>query len=780
MEISMKTSVIVPFYKGIAFLEECLESLAEQSCKDFELILVCDNAEEDIEPLIERYSKEFELKLIRLKDKTGVAAARNEGLAAASGDYVYFLDADDYLAFNTLELLMSKAEQTDADIIYGKKIWTWFRKKVLFANFNTDEMNEVEEEDEEGQDSVSTDNEQQESDSDGGDDSDSRDAADDQAEDSADDEQEPDSEAKQKAAVYHLVSKRKSLRKISVLNILIKRSFIEKHNLRFNEELRFLSDYPFVLQLLIKGESFEHVQQAAYIKRNHNDPINHPALSQLRASKNLWEYINAYNYAISLIPEDTNLKRRIDKKVMRYCVRFYAPKLRTNHKDPQRQEKFDAICRIIRGMDKDLVLGKRRYKGKLLRALYNGDIKRAESLVRWHRKKKRLKSFFKNKREFPKYLYKRFFLRLSVKDNWVFCESFFGKNYSDSPKYVYEYLQKNYPNRYRFIWVIDKKGTKIPYKHTKVKRFSIRYCYYLARCKYYIFNGRQPVWIRKRKGNVFLQTWHGTPLKRLVFDLEDINSATPKYKQQTYKQSRLWDYLIAPNKFSSDIFRRCFMYDKVMLETGYPRNDILHYENKEELAQQIKKRIGVPMDRKVILYAPTWRDDEYYTKGQYKFSLKLDLRLMRQMLGSEYVILLRTHYFIADNIDVTGLEGFAYNVSHYDDISELYLISDILITDYSSVFFDYANLKRPMLFFTYDLDKYRDILRGFYIDIEEELPGPLLFTTEEIIDAVKDIDRIKQDYQKKYDAFYEKYCSWEDGQASKRVAEAVFRLKGDN
>jgi CDP-glycerol glycerophosphotransferase len=109
-------------------------------------------------------------------------------------------------------------------------------------------------------------------------------------------------------------------------------------------------------------------------------------------------------------------------------------------------------------------------------------------------------------------------------------------------------------------------------------------------------------------------------------------------------------------------------------------------------------------------------------------------------------VLLRTHYFIADSIDVTGIEDFAVNVSKYNDISELYLISDILITDYSSVFFDYANLKRPILFYTYDLDKYRDMLRGFYMDIEKEVPGPLLFTTEEVAEAILNINDISADY----------------------------------
>ena len=148
---------------------------------------------------------------------------------------------------------------------------------------------------------------------------------------------------------------------------------------------------------------------------------------------------------------------------------------------------------------------------------------------------------------------------------------------------------------------------------------------------------------------------------------------------------------------------------------------------------------------------------------------------MREELGQEYMVLLRTHYFIADSIDVTGMEDFVVNVSKYSDIADLYLISDICITDYSSVFFDYANLRRPILFFTYDLEKYRDVLRGFYISIEDDVPGPLLFTNEEIVDAVKNIDKIEEQYRDKYDQFYERFCSFDDGHAAERIVERVFK-----
>jgi CDP-glycerol glycerophosphotransferase len=358
----------------------------------------------------------------------------------------------------------------------------------------------------------------------------------------------------------------------------------------------------------------------------------------------------------------------------------------------------------------------------------------------------------------------------------VIFESFFGKSYSDSPKYIYEYLCENYPGKYKCIWVINDKKTKIPYQPVKVKRFSIRYCFYMAVCKYDVFNVRQPGWVRKREGNVFLETWHGTPLKKLVFDQEEVMAASPLYKSQFYKHSRVWDYLVSANRFSTNVFKSAFLFDKEILEFGYPRNDILHRENRDEIALQVRKKLCIPEGKKTILYAPTWRDDEYYDHGKYKFELKLDLKQLKEEFGDEYIVLLRTHYYIADSIDITGVEDFAYNVSKYNDISELYLISDLLITDYSSVFFDYANLRRPILFYTYDLDKYRDLIRGFYMNIETDVPGPLLFTNKDVIDAIHNIDQITQEYSEKYEAFYERFCSIEDGHASEKVAKRVFQL----
>ena len=246
---------------------------------------------------------------------------------------------------------------------------------------------------------------------------------------------------------------------------------------------------------------------------------------------------------------------------------------------------------------------------------------------------------------------------------------------------------------------------------------------------------------------------------------------TEKYKKNFHAESSKWDFLISPNAYSTEIFARAFNVEPAkIIETGYPRNDILYNGNNRDTIDSLKKKMGIPLDKKVILYAPTWRDDEFYSKGKYKFDLQLNLDQMREQLGQEYVILLRLHYLISENLDLSAYTGFAYNFSNYEDISHLYLISDLILTDYSSVFFDYANLKRPMMFYVYDIDNYRDKLRGFYFDFEATAPGPLVKTTDEVIAEIKALDSSET----KFASFYDKFCSLEDGEASRRVVEKVF------
>jgi CDP-glycerol glycerophosphotransferase len=381
--------------------------------------------------------------------------------------------------------------------------------------------------------------------------------------------------------------------------------------------------------------------------------------------------------------------------------------------------------------------------------------------------------------EVYKIIFKLFGSILSKDNRMVIFESFMGKQFSDNPRAIYEYLEENYPE-YKLIWSIDKnKQDEFSSRDILViKRFSLKWLYYMNKSKFWVVNSRLPIWIPKPRKTIYLQTWHGTPLKRLAADMDEVHmpgTTTEKYKENFLKEASKWDYLISPNFYSTKIFKRAFGFNKTMLEYGYPRNDyLINNSSNEKVINNIKNYNNLPLNKKIILYAPTWRDNQYHTKGKYKFDLEIDFDMLQQELGNEYIILLRLHYLVADNLDLSKYRGFIYDFSKYQDIRELYVISDLLITDYSSVFFDYANLNRPMLFYVYDIEDYRDKLRGFYFDFESEAPGPLVKTTEGLIKEIKKIETIGFGPPKKNLVFINKFCSLEDGNATERVVKKVF------
>jgi CDP-glycerol glycerophosphotransferase len=743
----MKVSIIVPYFDYPQYLRDCLLSIEEQNLDDYETILISNKDSLELQVILERFKETISLRCIYSKEDASVAYNRNIGLENARGDFIYFIDSDDYLLPNALSDLLLIIEEGKLDAACGLRKVTWFKKSVFEAL--TMEKNE-----EDNKSMKNSDKERL----------------------FVNEIYGEDVLEQVRFATDILIRTRRGLKNISVLHILMKRSIIEEHNIRFNEDFLYYSDLSFVVQLVSHITSFERLFTSLYIKRNHNDPINMPAVSQLTDSNGRFdEYIAAYQEAISLVAETSVIRYELDKKIISYYTRKYAKKIRRSQDDIWRKERFLTMSLVLKNVREDILASLHGYRKRLVKATIKEDLPKVKRIINQQLGKQKLKQMLKHKNEIYKYLYRHRYRGQTLETNWVMFECFRGQSYADSPKYIYEYLSTHYPNKYTCIWVVNDLDTPLPYPCIKVKRFTRKYAYYLAKSKYLVFNVRQPLWLKKREEQVFLQTWHGTPLKRLVFDQEEVTAASPTYKKQFYRQKQEWDYLIAANHFSSEIFKSCFMYDGNMLEVGYPRNDLLYHPNKEELALTIRKRLGIPLDKKTILYAPTWRDDEYYGKGKYKFQLQLDLALLKERLGEDYCVLLRTHYYIADKLDLEGVENFAYNVSNHDDITEIYLISDICITDYSSVFFDYANLQRPILFFPYDLDKYRDVLRGFYIDMETELPGPLLFSTEEIVSNIENIETLNHNYQERYLAFYERFCSLEDGNASKRVVDEVFK-----
>ncbi len=743
-----KLSVVIAFHQYKNYLKECLRALTDSSFHDFEVVLVKDNCHEMIDDIVEEAKNKLTIKVVTLTNETGVSAARNAGVQHSEGQYIYFLDSDDYVLEDTFANLF-KEEAKEVDIIYGKTHRTWNKKenyieKRLKKLEELDEDEEQLKEDEKEAKIISF----------------------------IEDNKAAFDEEKLRA-IYHLVKKRRGFTTLSALGNAYSRTFLVNNDLLFATDLLYYCDLPFILQCTQTATSFHEAMEAIYVKRNHNDPINYPALSQIEDDNRFAIRMKSFEKARESIASDGILRYLLDRKIAMYFLRSVAPRLRRSEKPQWRKEYFPLIAKVIKNCREDVVQDLKRWQRNIIRSVQANDLKKVLKQIRWRLMKIKFKKMIKNKNVFYKLAYYHRYLKQPLLNNVILFETFMGKNYSDSPKYIYEYMAQNYGDQFTYVWVLNTK-TKPKYGGKVVRRFSFRYAYYLARAKYLVFNARQPLWYRKREGQVFLETWHGTPLKRLVFDQEEVTAASPKYKKEFYRQRQDWDYLLSDNDFSTETLRRCFMFENEMLDYGYPRNDVLYRKDKEAFANEIKQKLSIPLDKKTILYAPTWRDDEYYGKGQYKFTLQLDLAMLKERLQDDYVILLRTHQYIADALDVSGLEGFAYNVSKYDDISELYLISDICITDYSSVFFDYANLRRPILFYTYDIEKYKNQLRGFYIDMQSEVPGPLLYTSEEVVEAIENIEEVNAAYKKQYDTFYDRFCHLSDGNASKRVCERVF------
>ncbi|MDA5282242.1 bifunctional glycosyltransferase/CDP-glycerol:glycerophosphate glycerophosphotransferase [Streptomyces sp. NPDC054904] len=379
-------------------------------------------------------------------------------------------------------------------------------------------------------------------------------------------------------------------------------------------------------------------------------------------------------------------------------------------------------------------------------------------------------------------VYHEVFSKLPVKKGTIVFESHMGKQYSDSPKAIYEELVRQ-GAPFEAIWsYAGGKPTGFPKEATLVRRWSWPYLRALAQAEYWVDNQGFPLALTKRPGTTYIQTWHGSALKRMGFH-EPRTKAQGKAGQDRFQAAvdRFDHFLIRSEHDTRTLAKGFRLRDEVLLRTGYPRNDALveahraEADSGERLRGPLAAELGIDPDKKVLLYAPTFRANADGTVENFEFPF--DVEEFADRLGDRFTLLVRTHYLNSVSLP-PSVAGRVLDVSRHHDVTPLLALADGLITDYSSVMFDYAVLDRPMLFFAYDYDAYATDIRGTYFDLKEKAPGPVVSTADELMQAVAAFDEADAKYAEARQRFLTEFGEYDRGDAARRIVEKFFTRSG--
>lgn len=356
-----------------------------------------------------------------------------------------------------------------------------------------------------------------------------------------------------------------------------------------------------------------------------------------------------------------------------------------------------------------------------------------------------------------------------IKPNRVVFMSDSGLNYNDNPKAVSDTLREISDNP-EIVWIyngsIEDKGIRV------VKYESLKSMYYLATAKVWVDNSRKELWMRKRKGQCYIQTWHGCiGNKYIEYDAEELLPAS--YMEVAEHDGPMIDIMVSDGKFCTDLYRRAFRFKKEIVEVGSPRLDhFVKYTDEDNI--RIRQKLGIDSDTFVILYAPTFR---MYTSSSEIYKLNFD-RIATKTGKTKYKILYRMHPNALSLCNELNYGNNAIDVSRYSDIYELIYACDMIVSDYSSCAFEAGLIWKPSFLYVPDEKEYIEKERKLYFDMKT-LPYPCAYTEDELIDRINNFNY--SEYKKQLKSYYDMIGVKEDGTASMAVAEIIMdKLEGSD
>ncbi|QMU73572.1 bifunctional glycosyltransferase family 2 protein/CDP-glycerol:glycerophosphate glycerophosphotransferase [Streptacidiphilus sp. P02-A3a] len=714
----MSLSIVLPVYGVADYLPRCLDSILDDVPEQLRLQVV---AVDDCSPdgsgaiLDARAAADPRLTVLHLDRNRGLGGAREAGLAEATGDYVWFVDSDDWLAEGALAAVAERLSAVRPDVLV-----TGFARVYPDGSTEPDTWRRL-----------------------------------------LDGVPETFTLAEWPALLQMI---------LSAWNKVVRRDFLLGLGVRFGDG--YYEDISVTYPLLLAAERISYLDRDCYFYRRQREGAITNTASPKHADA-FAQYDAIFDFLDRRPDTPARLRRLVFDRTVKQAVTILdAPGLVP---DGLRREFFSrtsAHFRRHRPAGYAHPGGLRGVQYRLVERDAWGayqQLRPLQALPRTLRRGGRTLS--RGARRAARGAARRglyeAYRRLPLDQGLAVYAAYWYRGYACNPAAIYEKARELAP-AVRGVWVVETRAqaAALPPGVPYVLANTPGYYKAMATAKYLVNNVNFPHTMTKRPGSVHLQTQHGTPLKLLGLDLRDRPEAGGDMDfERMLEHVARWDYLVSPNPHSSTAFGSAYPGRYRVLETGYPRNDRLSHGTSAQTAA-IRERLGIPAGSTAVLYAPTHREQH---PG---YVPALDLAALAAALGPDFTLLVRTHYFYADAERDLGA-GTVLDVSGHPSVEDLYLAADILVTDYSSVMFDYAVLDRPIVVFAPDWAEYQRI-RGVYFDLRAEPPGLFTTTQAELEQALTDGSAAGPEAAKARAAFRARFCPWDDGGAAERVVREVF------
>ncbi len=713
-----KLSIIVPVYNVEKYIERCLDSILNQTWTNFEVLCVNDGSKDASGKICERYAAGDERIKVFHKTNGGAASARNVGLKHATGDYIGFVDPDDWVDSEMFESIISRMEALDADMGVCGFYKTWDDRETEMENKPAVEEGVFDRE-----------------------------------------------------QVFYYAFKRYSYKSFGgyLWNKVFKREkLFGEEILFFDEKLKVGEDVLFFALATLRMEKVVYVNRAQYHYYQRSSSLCHAGSVEERSGS-----LVTYGTLIPLLR-----RHGIGEDVIQYVKRFYVYIASLLAEKAYFDEDIENMQKMQQEISKYIDAYEATSEGHedwnvRMRLM----MKNPEEAVTYSRNLKD-----KERRN----TYARY-LNEPLEENWILYESFYGKGMVCGAYALFKAFQKRTDfGKYTHIWSIsvEEELERLceEYKDFPNVKFVLRksneYTEYLAKSKYLINNDTFFYFFIKREGQVYLNTWHGIPMKKLGYDVPDGIVA----QHNSFRNFLMTDYLLAWNRHMGEVYRKAYKLNnvyrgKIILE-GCPRNDITITADTESIKNQLRNAgVKIAEGKKIVLYAPTFRGANLQSaKNNYTEVKEFIAKLQEQLSSEEYQILYKPHHLIYDQIKKEGITD-AQVIPGYFDANEILSVTDILISDYSSIYFDFLITDRPIVFYVPDEQEYEEY-RGLYFKAEK-LPGAVCRDVEQVSEAILVAEHYGKEYGPVHERFKEWACSYDDGAVSQRTLEILLNERKD-